>query len=150
MGSELVRGRNLTEFLSYCFKQIGSNKNPPLRTRYSALIHPPEYSECLEPGSALVGLARQSALVIHSSCELSKKKHEKFLFNVIICHAEGLWVTFCPQISLSYCTYITRSMASVKVAFSNPLPRYFITCVVNKVGARFDRKIFQSREHSKN
>ena len=42
-----------------------------------------EYSGCWKHRSALVGLAMQSALVIHSSHELSKKNHEKLCFSVI-------------------------------------------------------------------
>ena len=38
-----------------------------------------------------------------------------FLLYATSCRAEGLWVTFCPQISSSYCTYIARWMARVKI-----------------------------------
>ena len=47
---------------------------------------------------------------------LKKHGHKPcfFLLYATTCRAEGLWVTFCPQISSSYCTYITRRMARVK------------------------------------
>ena len=72
-----------------------------------------------EPGFLLI----RRSLVRAQVEEPPKKAVSKaglFLFNVTMCHAEGLWVTFCPQISSSYCTYITRSMSAVKRFSSQP------------------------------
>ena len=66
-----------------CINSDVNRKMPRVKKPYSASICPPKYSECWEPWSALVGLARQSVLVIHSSCELFNKNHEKYYFSTI-------------------------------------------------------------------